>query len=96
MTGVRGRGAREKLELYNSDMQSMFREVLTWTPKTGARAAFVIGDATVDGLEYTTTDDMIKWAVEAGLELERSIPKIVFGLYSVMNEEKILIFRRAG
>lgn len=95
MTGVRGRGPREKLDLYNSDMQAMFREVARIL-KPGGLAAFVIGDATVDGQEYTTTGQMTDWAVESGLQLERSIPKIVFGLYSVMNEEKILIFRRAG
>lgn len=94
MTGVRGRGPKQKLQLYNADMQAMFREVAR-VLKPGAQAAFVIGDATVDGLEYTTTSQMAGWAVDAGLRLERSIPKIVFGLYNVMNDEKILIFRKA-
>jgi len=93
MTGVRGRGAEQKLQLYNADMQAMFREV-AGILKPGARAAFVIGDATVDGREYTTTDQMTDWAIDAGLTLERSIPKIVFGLYAVMNDEKIQIFRK--
>jgi len=93
MTGVRGRRADEKLQLYNADMQAMFREVAR-VLKPGAKAAFVIGDATVDGREYTTTAQMAEWAVDAGLCLERSLPKIVFGLYNVMNEEKILIFRK--
>ena len=94
MTGVRGRGAKQKLALYNEDMQQMFREV-TRVLKSGARAAFVIGDATVNGSEWTTTGQMVEWAVEAGLEHERTIPKIVFGLYSIMLDEKILIFRKA-
>ena len=93
MTGVRGRGANQKLALYNSDMQQMFREV-AWILKPGARAAFVIGDATVDGREYTTTNQMAEWAIEAGLTLERSIPKIVFGLYGMFVDEKILIFKK--
>jgi hypothetical protein len=93
MTGVRGRGAKEKLALYNCDMQLMFREVAR-VLKTGAPAAFVIGDATVDGSEVTTTDDMAAWAQAAGLRLERRIPKIVYGLYSVMKDEQILIFRK--
>jgi hypothetical protein len=93
MTGVRGRGAHEKLTLYNEDMRDMFGEVARIL-KRGARAAFVVGDATVDGSEVTTTDDMIQWAERAGLTTERSIPKIVFGLYSVMKDEKILIFRK--
>ena len=93
MTGVRGRGAKEKLALYNEDMQQMFREVAR-VLKQGAAAAFVIGDATVNGEEVTTTDTMATWAQDAGLRLERSIPKIVFGLYNVMQDERILIFRK--
>lgn len=95
MTGVRGRGPREKLALYNEDMRRMFREVAR-VLKPGARAAFVIGDATVDKSEYTTTQEMSDWAVAAGLEREREIPKIVFGLYNVMLDEKILVFRKPG
>ncbi len=93
MTGVRGRGAKQKLALYNQDMRRMFCEVAR-VLKPGARAAFVIGDATVDRTEYTTTREMGDWAVAAGLEREREIPKIVFGLYNVMQDEKILIFRK--
>lgn len=93
MTGVRGRGARDKLALYNEDMQRMFREVAR-VLKPGARAAFVIGDATVDRSEYTTTKEMGDWAVDAGLEREREVRKIVFGLYNVMQDEKILVFRK--
>jgi hypothetical protein len=93
MTGVRGRGAKEKLALYNADVQAMFREVAV-VLKPGAGAAFVIGDATVDRSEITTTDEMATWAEAAGLRRERSIPKIVYGLYSVMQDEKILVFRK--
>jgi hypothetical protein len=93
MTGVRGKGSREKLELYNADMQQMFREVAR-VLAPGAPAAFVIGDATVDGREYTTTETMSSWAVNAGLKLERQIPKIVFGLYGMFQDEDIFIFRK--
>lgn len=93
MTGVRGRGAKEKLALYNEDMRLMFAEV-SRVLKRGAAAAFVIGDATVDGREVTTTATMAEWAESTGLRLERSIPKIVFGLYNVMQDERILIFRK--
>lgn len=95
MTGVRGRDAKEKLALYNRDMQAMFREVGR-VLKPGARAIFVIGNATVDRREYTTTEQMSEWAVRAGMEREREVPKIVFGLYNVMRDEKILIFRKPG
>lgn len=93
MTGVRGRGAKQKLALYNADMKAMFASVAR-ALKPGAPAAFVIGDATVDHSEVTTTEEMATWAEAAGLRLERRIPKIVFGLYSVMIDEKILIFRK--
>ena len=66
MTGVRGGSAKEKLALYNADMREMFHEVAR-VLKPGAKAAFVIGDATVDRTEYTTTQDMAGWAVAAGL-----------------------------
>lgn len=93
MTGVRGRGPKEKLALYNDDMRRMFSEVAR-VLKPGAKGAFVIGDATVDRSEYTTTQEMVDWAVDAGLEWEREIPKIVYGLYNVMQDEKILVFRK--
>lgn len=95
MTGVRGGNANERLALYNRDMQRMFGEVAR-VLKPGARAIFVIGNATVDRSEYTTTEQMSEWAVRAGMEREREIPKIVFGLYNVMRDEKILIFRKPG
>lgn len=93
MTGVRGRGKKAKLELYNDDMQKMFTEV-SRVLKKGSRAIFVIGDATVDRREFTTTEDMIPWADASGLSLERQIPKVVYGLYNVMLDEKILIFAK--
>jgi tRNA G10 N-methylase Trm11 len=93
MTGVRGVGPKEKLSLYNQDMQTMFGQVAR-ALKPGGRAAFVVGDATVDGSEFTTTEEMTAWAVSAGLVHERSLPKIVFGLYNVMQDEDILVFRR--
>ena len=93
MTGVRGRGPKEKLALYNQDMQRMFREVAR-VLKPGAQAVFVIGDATVDRSEYTTTKQMSGWAVNAGMERERELSKIVYGLYAMMQDEKILIFRK--
>ena len=95
MTGVRGRGARQRLDLYNQDMQMVFGEVAK-ALRPGGGAAFVIGDATVDRLEWTTTETMSQWAAAAGLRRERNISKIVFGLYNVMLDEKILVFRKPG
>jgi hypothetical protein len=93
MIGVRGKGARDRLERYNCDMQAVFGEVARVLKPEG-RAAFVIGNATVDGKEVTTTDTMVDWAISAGLRLDRNIPKIVFGLYNVMVDERILVFSK--
>jgi hypothetical protein len=93
MTGVRGRSPHEKMALYNEDMRQVFSQVAL-ALKPGAAAAFVVGDATVDRREITTTGEMAEWAESAGLRLERSIRKIVFGLYNVMMDERILVFRK--
>lgn len=89
--GVRGK-PKTRLSLYNEDMKLVFKEMAR-VLKPGARAAVVIGDAT-DGTEITTTEDMKSWGEPYGLKFERELPKIVFGLYSVITDEKILFFRR--
>lgn len=93
MTGVRGEGRKQRMRLYNEDMMTMFRQIAV-ALRPGGRAAFVIGDATVGGREVTTTNQMSEWAVAAGLRKEREFFKIVYGLYSVMQQEKILIFSK--
>ncbi len=93
MTGVRGTSAHDKMARYNEDIRLTFREVAR-VLKPGAAAAFVVGDATVDGREITTTGTMVEWAEAAGLRCERNISKIVFGLYAVMKDEKILVLRK--
>jgi DNA modification methylase len=89
--GVRGK-IKRRLHLYNEDMKLVFKEMAR-VLKPGAPAAIVIGDAT-DGTEITTTEDMKNWGQPYGLKFERELPKIVFGLYSVITDEKILFFRK--
>ena len=93
MTGVRGRGAQKRMALYERDMQAMFREVAR-VLKPAAKAVFVVGNATIGGREATTTDQMSEWAEDAGMVRVRELRKIVYGLYSVMQQEKILIFEK--
>jgi DNA modification methylase len=90
--GVRGK-PKSRLSLYNEDMRTVFHEMAR-VLKPGAAAAVVIGDAT-DGTEVTTTDEMKGWGTPYGLHFEKALPKIVYGLYNVMNDEKILFFRKA-
>lgn len=89
--GVRGR-ARDRLRLYEDDMRIAFREMAR-VLKPGACAVVVIGNATV-GEELRTTEDMLSWATDVGLQHTMTAPKIVYGLYNVMQDEKILFFRK--
>lgn len=89
--GVRGKPAT-RLALYETDMRQVFME-LGRVIRPGGSVMVVIGDATIKGEEERTTDDMIGWGEEAGLKFVRSMPKIVFGLYNVMTDEKILMFQ---
>jgi hypothetical protein len=91
--GVRGRGRRERLAKYVEDLRICFGEMAR-VLKAGRRAVVVIGDATVDGTEVATTEEMVGWAAEHGLVLERQMTKIVWGLYNMMDDEKILFFVR--
>jgi hypothetical protein len=92
--GLRGRGATRRLDNYNEDMKVAFREMAR-VLRIGAPLIMVIGDATVGGRERTTTSEMVAWGEAEGLTLEREMPKIVFGLYNVMSDEKVLFFRRS-
>lgn len=95
MTGVRGRGAQKRIALYERDMQAMFQQVAR-VLKPAAKAVFVVGNATIGGREATTTEQMSEWAEDAGLRRIRELRKIVYGLYSVMQQEKILIFEKSA
>ena len=39
---------------------------------------------------------MAEWAIAAGTKLERTIPKIVFGLYNVMSEDDTIFGKPAA
>ncbi len=92
--GVRGRGADQRLGLYEEDLKLVFSEMAR-VLKPGAPAVVVIGNATVGGEEHRTTDHVIDWASRVGLVFEREMPKIAWGLYGVVADEKIIFFRRA-
>ncbi|MCX7014593.1 MAG: hypothetical protein NTW86_18925 [Candidatus Sumerlaeota bacterium] len=91
--GVAGRGLNERLSRYEADMKSAFHTI-SMILKPGRMAVIVIGNVTVEKKEAYTTNDFICWAKEAGLSFTRELPKIVFGLYNVIQDEKILFFRK--
>ena len=93
MTGVRGGGPKRRLALYAEDMRRILREVAR-VLKPGAKAAFVLGDATVDGQELKTTTEMGAWAKEVGLQPIQRIRKAIFGLYGPMKDEWVLLFQK--
>jgi len=90
--GVRGRG-RERFELYDEDMHRCAREMHR-VLKPGAMAAVVIGNMTYQGEEIDTTAMFTTACEDAGLRPERSVDKIIFGLYNVMQKEYILLLRK--
>ncbi len=90
--GVRGTGKR-RFELYERDMRIAAREMHR-TLKPGRQCAVVIGNMTYQGEEIDTTGMFVKACEEAGMVLEQSLDKIIFGLYNVMQKEYILIFRK--
>lgn len=91
--GVRGKGTRQKVVFYERDMRQAFGEMQR-TLKPGGHAVIVIGNVTLQGQESLTTDDITTWATDAGLSLQREMPKIVWGLYNLVKDEKILFFTK--
>jgi len=91
--GVRGTGKR-RFELYDEDMHVVAREMHR-VLRPGAMAAVVVGNMTYSGEEIDTTGMFMRACENAGLVLERSVDKIIFGLYNVMQKEYILLLRKA-
>ena len=64
-----------------------------WKP--GSCAVIVIGDAMYDGKSVESVARTIDIARGLEFELLANVPKIIFGLYNVMQSESILFFRKA-
>jgi len=90
--GVRGKG-KHRVALYNEDMETSYAEMYR-VLKPGGYACIVIGNATMNGEEIRTVEFTIDECQKLGFELVRNIDKIIFGLYSIMQKENILVFRK--
>ena len=90
--GVRGRGM-EKADLYEEDMRKSLGQMADIT-KTGGIVVIVVGNVTLNGQEVITTKDIRGWAEEVDLRYERELPKIVWGLYNLIKDERILFFTK--
>ena len=64
--------------------------------KPNKYALIVIGNAAYKGQTLESVELIVKHANEIGLRLSNSINKTIFGLYNVMQREKVLIFKKDG
>jgi len=90
--GVRGIGAK-RLALYNEDMVVALSEMYR-VLKPNRYLVLVLGNATYQGKEVKTVEFVTDVCRQMGLDIVRSIEKTIFGLYNVMQSEKILVFRK--
>jgi len=92
--GLKGRGP-QRVDLYNSDMRRCYEEMLR-VLRPSRFCVIVIGDAHLEGKRIPTIQFTIDSCEEVGFEFVRRVPKIIFGLYNVMQTEEILFFRKLG
>lgn len=90
--GARGKG-QTRIELYNEDIEKSLEE-MSRVLKPKKYAAIIIGNATYQEQEIKTVELTIDYAEKTGFKLAKSIDKIIFGLYNIMQREKILIFQK--
>jgi len=92
--GVRGKGP-ERIRLYNEDMVKSIREMAR-VLKPRRYCVIVIGNATYQGTVVPTVQFTTETCQKNGLQLVKEVDKIIYGLYNVMQTEKILIFQKAS
>lgn len=90
--GVRG-SLKDRVGLYNEDMKQVYSEIHR-VLKPNKYAIIVIGDASYQKQKIKTTDFTIDTMEKLGFKLEKNINKIIFGIYNVMKQENILLFRK--
>lgn len=90
--GLRGR-MNERVRLYNEDMKKSLEEMMR-VLKPNKCALIVIGNAAYGGRTLESVELITKHASEVGLRLTNCIDKTIFGLYNVMQKEKVLIFKK--
>jgi SAM-dependent methyltransferase len=90
--GLRGR-INERVCLYNEDIKRSLDEMMR-VLKPNKYALIVIGNAAYKGRTLESVELIVKHANEIGLRLTSSINKTIFGLYNVMQREKVLILKK--
>jgi SAM-dependent methyltransferase len=90
--GLRGRMS-DRVRLYDEDMQRSLEEMMR-VLKPNRYALIVIGNAVFGGTRLRSVERITEHASDIGLRLTKSIDKTIFGLYNVMQKEKVLIFKK--
>jgi len=90
--GVRGHGFK-RFELYNNDMEQCFKHIYR-VLKPGKCCVVVIGNVTYQNEQVKTSEWAKESCKKAGFDLVKEIDKIIFGLYNVIQEEFIQIYRK--
>ena len=90
--GLRGR-INDRVRLYDEDMKRSLEEMMR-VLKPNRYALIVIGNAVFGGTPLRSVERITEHASDIGLRLTKSIDKTIFGLYNVMQKEKVLIFKK--
>jgi SAM-dependent methyltransferase len=90
--GLRGR-MNERARLYDEDMKRSLEEMMR-VLKPDRYALIVIGNAVFGGTPLRSVERITEHASDIGLRLTNSVDKTIFGLYNVMQKEKVLIFKK--
>lgn len=90
--GLRG-PTKDRVRLYDEDITGCLNEMMR-VLKPNKYALIVIGNAVFGGTSLQSAELITEHASEIGLRLTRSIDKTIFGLYNVMQKEKVLIFKK--
>ena len=90
--GLRGRMS-DRVRLYDEDMKRSLEEMMR-VLKPNRYALIVIGNAVFGGTSLRSVERITEHASDIGLRLTKSIDKTIFGLYNVMQKEKVLIFKK--
>lgn len=90
--GLRGR-MKDRVRLYDEDMKRSLEEMMR-VLKPNRYALIVIGNAVFGGTPLRSVELITEHANDIGLQLTKSVDKTIFGLYNVMQKEKVLIFKK--
>ncbi|MFZ0926864.1 MAG: DNA methyltransferase [Halobacteriota archaeon] len=90
--GLRGR-MKDRVRLYDEDIKGCLDEMMR-VLKPNKYALIVIGNAVFGGTSLQSAELITEHASGIGLRLTRSIDKTIFGLYNIMQKEKVLIFKK--